>query len=558
MPAKKKKAKKKIEKDKTAEQPQVDMALAAKFLISMSAIVNNSLRHYWLSSSDAAEYTTECFRMLTGLFKTCDRIVLRIINGILMINGNPVEDKSAVLRMLVGHLSDLEIDNFNLISDLSEEDFSKFLEIISAQPAEIKQLGEFTSLLEQFGVKNIETKRMIYREVMEEEMVVSRDDFEKAGKGDGPGETDAGNILAFLKGDVSVTDENMAQKVQETASDPARMAELILRAADIRQEAADVEGGEGLVDFVVGCLRRTCNGMSQASSFKTQKGKKKITRDLVLLEEEVLNRMREMSSEWDDEDLSAITAVTEEMTDEIKMDAAVDEYVTKLSASQASEQNILNFVKSEKGAVEGESKLQQKLADRGLSMAGWQELVVKSGGGEGGAGLGPGAGPGPGGGGFGSGHIIEAIAHLDTLLNSMEKEFTRSDKPALDSNAQKLLDVLKDVSKEVKSLALGTDRKIQSLIEGLRADDETIRATEEAARTAGKEIMLTRKQVLSIIAGITKEIAEPLDLIKTSLDMINSKALGGNADLQSTAISLAEENAQIIKKLLDRLNRISG
>lgn len=547
-----KKKKEKKEKDKTAPQPEIDMSQAGRFAVSMAIILNNCLKHYWLSQADAKAAVSECFGLLSGILETCEQIAIRIINRVFMINGNVVEAKSRTMQMFVDHLLGLEIDNFTLTQGISREDFVKLLEIFEARPTEIKQFGGFRALLEKFEIKNVQTKKMIYREVAEEETVVSKNDLEKSERARGHVEEVTGSIVAFLKGDVSVKDENVAKRVQETASDPARMAELILQAAEIRQKSADVEKGENLVDFVVGCLRRTYEGMTQDSSFKTQKGKKKITRDLILLEEEVLNRMREMSADWDEEDLSAISAATEEMTDEVKIDALADEYMTKFSATQASEQKILNFIKSEGVESGGESKLQKKLADRGLSISGWRELVVKSE-----AAQGAGGGPGPGGG-FGPGHIVEAIAHLDTLLDNMEKEFAKSDKPAQEDNAQKLLDVLRDVSREIKALTMGTDRKIQNLIENLRADDEIVGIAEKEAQAAGKDFLLTRKQMLDIIAEIVREITEPLELIKSSLDMVNSKVLGGNAELQSSVVRLATDNALIIKMLLDNMKRISA
>lgn len=559
----------KKEKKDTKEEPAVDMQMAQVLTEAIADIMNNTIHNYWLSARDAKSATAECFKTLQSFFKVHIKLAYRIFDGALMVNGSALREKSHNIEIFIKHLTILEIDNFTLFPSVSEKEFFDLLEILEAQPFELEQLGGFASCLEKFKIENIETKKLIFKEVSEEEVVVSKD-MVGSGKedGDGTGEEKIGSILAFLKGDIPTDDKNAIKNIQETANDSAKMAELILQAAEVRQSQANLEGGESMVDFVVGCLRRTYDGMTQDKSAKTKMGKKRITKNLMLLEEDILERMRNMSMEWDEEDLQAIVDATQEMTDELKIDTLADDFMSKRNATEESEQRMLEYVQSM--GIDNVDKLKQKLAERGFNANEWQQLVIQKGLGAGDGqgigeeGMGPGEGgtPGPGeglgggmGAGFALGSLIEAIGHLDVLLGNMEEDVKETNEQARQGNSGKLVDVLEDVTGQVRELSLGTGEKIQHLIDNIQADADAVDAAENMA---GSDLKVTRKQILHNLVAIIREIVEPLEVIKASLDMIKSQTMGGLNDNQNAALKLAVENADIIEQLLKKLERITA
>lgn len=538
------------------------MVQTRRLFWNIAVILVNTIRHYWLSPTDANSATHACYEQLAVLLKTCDQISVRIINDQLVINGNNVEDDPTTIGPFVNHLISAGIDNFTIHAGVTPDEFQKFITLATSQPDQIKSEGGFVAMLEKNQVKGITSKKMIFREIADEEVVVSKKDMEAAARG-GPAadKTGGGNILAFLKGHVDESKEQADETARQIASDPERMAELILQAAEIRQREGDGAIGETLADFVVGCIKRAYKGVRKSDIFQTQKGKKKIAKDLIILEEAILKRMREMTQgAWNEEDLEAISKATEEITDEVKIDAVTDEYMTKVTAIDEVEEKILEEIR--KGGVIAESRIQQKLFEKGLSLGGWQELVIKSGpGGTGGPGQGGGSSGGTGGGGadgIGPGHIIDAIEHLDHLLDHMEKQFEETKEPPPQGEGTKMIEILENVSKDIRQLTQGTSTKIAELVESLKTDSPAVTAAEAMAAQAGKPITTTRQGLLEAISRILVEINEPLDLIKTSLDMMNSKVFAGNVEMQTNVLRVMGENAEIIKALIGDLRMISG
>jgi hypothetical protein len=545
--ARKPKEDKKPKKDKFTPPPEIDVAEGSRLIDNISVILKNSIFHYWLSPSDATSAINECYKGLEALLKTCEQMTVRVVNGILMINGQTVETKSSEMQTFIDHLTSLKIDNFSISEGATKEEFAALFEIFCSQPFEMAQLGGFQAVLEKFQLKHVDTKKLIFREIDEEETVVLKTDLGGRGEGKGGGgsEGSVGGILAFLKGDIPASDEKVAQAVKELASDPEKMAGLILQAAEI-QKAASVEGGETLVDFVIGCLRRTYEGASKNPDYATQKGKKKLSKDLILVEEQLLKRMREMSApDWDEEDLEAITETADDLTEEIKIDALADEYMAKVSATEAIENNILDIIKSESGSA-GQTAIEKKLMDRGLGVSGWQGLMIKSGVSKG------------EGGGFMPGSVLQAIEHLDTLLDTMEKEFAKNGEPPAESEAQKVLNILEDVSKQIRHLSVKTGMKIQELVEGLKSDADAAMAIEKQAREGGKILALTRHQAFETVAEILREISEPIELIESAINMLNSQIFEDNLEQKANVMRIVSENTELVKALVEKLRAIAS
>jgi len=532
------------------QEPEIDLHRAGRLLQEIAVIVNNTVKHYWLSQDDAESDMADCYKTLVELLHTCPQMTVRILGSVPTVNGKPLELKDSLLDSLFAQLKLLSIDNFYVVEGVTSIEFNKFCDIISAKPDELKQLGGFSEVLDKFESKNIRTKKLIFHEIADAQVVISKDEFEKMGNGEGEGEGKAtvGDILAFLKGDVLLKDDKLAETVKETASDPERMAELILQAAEIR-EKADVQGGETMGEFIVGCLRRMKDAVVKDPSIKTKTGNKKAVRNFIMLEEEILKRMREMSAEdANADDIDAVESAIDDITDEVKIDALADEYVSKVEAVEDSRNRLMTFVKQQESKAETcETVLQKKFAEKGIRMPGWQGMIIKSGGG---------GQEGPGGG-FSNPHIMDAISRLDALLDTMEREFSKMSKAQQDEDAKKMWNILEEVNGEVQRLTGHTGVMIGNLVDSIRSDENVVGAAEANARSGGKDISLTRKQVLSTISDVLRDISEPLELIMTSLDMMTSKTVSFSAQMQANVLSMAKDNANLIKNLLDGLRTIS-
>jgi hypothetical protein len=118
----------------------------------------------------------------------------------------------------------------------------------------------------------------------------------KTGKGGGGSGSGTGEILsikvnqivAFLKGEAGA---EITGEVKKMLSDPERLGQMIMEAANIRQTAISIHDGESPADIVVGCLRRTYGGLRKESEFQSAQGKVNLNKAMMLLEKNVLDKI---------------------------------------------------------------------------------------------------------------------------------------------------------------------------------------------------------------------------------------------------------------------------
>lgn len=551
---------------KDSKEPTLDLYMCRQFIGSMAAIISNSLRNYWLSRSDATDAMNECYKIAAGLIKEAGRIELKIINSQFIINDVKLELTGSNTVFFLSHLQELEVQNFTMTSETDQEDFVKLLEIFEARPHELEQLGGFVDFVTGCALKGITSRKVIIKEITEEDVVINK----KQLKSDtGTSGIDTANIVAFLKGQPGITQSDLPEDMAKTAADPARMAELIMQAVHIQQVETPIEGGETLVDFVVGCLRKTYSAMQSSKESRSKTGRKRITRNLLLLEEEIVRRMREMKEEWSEDDIDEITRTVNEMTDELMIDSIADEYVKQKQTIEKNEAQLLDYIKSKGFRNIEDITLKSRLMDKGLSLDGWNELVLKSGSRGSGFGSGPGSGAGgtesgedpvsvpvnmPGAAGLGS--LMDAISHLDTLLDSMDKQFTATSGETCSVQTDEALSAFTNVERQIDAAASDIRNGLNQLAEDIRHDADSAEQAEIYSGNNGRVLRRTRRELLSQISRIVQSITQPLCALATSLQMIESKSFGSVNTHQASIIRAARSNTERIKNLLEQLSSI--
>ncbi len=561
---------------------EVDPLEAKRLVQSMAIIINNSVKHYWFSRADAEEAILQCHTILAAILDKVDTLSFRVIEKKLLLNMHAVDEEGSAFESMIQHMMNLEIENFMIMRGILREHFVSLMEILEGTRDALIAGGGFAKVLETKQLKNIIMRKVILQEVTEEEVVVDKTDLEGVGPGNGSGSeqgsgaVDTANILAFLKGEAAGQNIEITDKVQNMVSDAEKMAEMIMQAANIGQTDKPVENPETLIDFVVGCLKRTHDAMTAGKAATTKAGRKRITKNLLLIEEEILKRMREMSTQWTEEDLAAITDAVEEMTDEIKIDAIVEEYVDKRRAIEKSEEQLLDYIRSKGVNNISDINLQKKLSERGIGIDGWRELVFKSGAGTAGDGTqGAGVSAGQGGSGSGGGmvesvlpvipsiggmmgQVLDAINHLGNLLDTMEKQFEKDDEAVRQKNSEALVQAFVKVNTTVAGLVADAGVKIEELLAGINSDKGSVLEIEDNALKSGISLKYTRGQVLSMVAFIVHQLSEPLALVSSSIDMVVSKSLGGVSAGQKQILILAQDNIRKISSLLESLEKMGA
>lgn len=528
----------------TSDGPQ-EVREAGKLIRSFGLILSNSFL-YGVAHGVTVKALEDGFETVTRCLAECPEITIQITDeSTVLVNEGAVEQKNPLMRNFVTRLSALGVNTFSLIQGLTHETFVHLVEVFNAKPEEIKQLGGFAATITSFGLENIRAKTVTYQKVAEDEVVVDKGAVKIGGE---LGSAEAEAVISFLggTGPGSGDDSGVVKAMAGVASSPSKLGDLILKAADAREEASatgeasgddDQDEGKQFTDFVVDTMHKAFDGLSHAPSMKTQKAKKALIKTLRGLESEILTKLREARGVVDEVEAKKVTDAIELMEEDLTIDELASAYAKKVSAIEANEKRLLRFIKS-KGldGVEG-TDLRERFMDGGISPEGWSELLSKSGLDATGA--------------AGSGGGIAAVGHLAMLLAEMEKDVGSG------VAEDQLAGVLDGVHEEVRKMVVKTERKILDLVESVKeaadgVDDETP-GPEAAAKRA-----MSRKRMLEVLAEIAQELCQPLAVINCSIDMIKGGGMGDINDQQKDMLGLASESGVKLGTLIDRLTEISG
>jgi hypothetical protein len=470
----------------------------------------------------------QAFTTISSVFEQTSEVTISLSeDGGLAVNNETTETKNPLSRMFVSRMTDLQLTTFSLKKGLSVDEFIKLIEVMNTKGDAIKAAGGFMAVLAANGIQSAQSKTITYMAVADDQAVVEKDKL-KAGSGEM-----ADRIMAFLKGDVDSSDPETARALTDAAGDPNKLADLIMNAAEVRRDKAGPEAGETKEAPVVECLRKTFELLQEDPSSKTQKGKKAAQKTLTLLEKDLTERLR---AEGQEGAAQALSAAVEEMQDELEIDSLAGEYMKKREAIDSNEKRILRFIKS-KGLDKIEfSDLKDRLLAGGLSSGGWRELLLKSG--------------AMSTGGVSDKHL-QTIGRLAMLVDKMHQTVHGDDKESATDAVQQ---ILQEVRSEVESLVNQTEKKMQSIVSDVQADQ----ADDKDGNKPDREKRMPRKKLFELLAEIGQEICQPLSVINASVDMINGGMAGAVTDLQKEMLGLVAESAVRLNSIASKLVEIAG
>ncbi|MGD9873806.1 MAG: hypothetical protein AB7T27_06005 [Kiritimatiellia bacterium] len=499
------------------------VAEVQELLRLMGMFINNA-NLYGPQHALTAKSGDQCYNYLVPLQAKYPRINFSFSENKLLIDGGAVDLSNPFVRNMVGKLASLKIAGFSLIKGMPKMEFYKLLALIISGSSGIED-----------GLEHVEAERITYQQVTEQEVVVDKDAVEHA---DELNEkiNRVQQIMAILKGEVPPDSPEAREALRETATDADQLANLIMDAAAIRQATSSVAAGESLADIVVGCLRRSFDGLMADPNANSQKGKKTIKKTMLLLEKNILDRLHALSAgnEADEQ----VHSEVEEMVDEVEIDALTDEYMKKRLAVEKSEERLMRYMKK-KGPDELEAAgLRDKLTEAGLDQDGWKELVVKSGAeGKGGGGEG---GEGEAG---GTGMLTLLLTQLTELMASAE------------ITPEKVDQQVAGIDKEVESIASGTENKIDELAQKIESERENLQHPEKHSK---EELTKNHADMMELLAEIVQELCQPVAATNCAVSMLLSGHIGDISEVQRHMLDVAQRCGERLDTLLARLVEIVG
>ena len=93
----------------------------------------------------------------------------------ILIEGEPLDEKNAIIRENMQFLRKSNIENLTFISGISEQELTDFIKIMLMDAAKIKAAGDIIKLLSDYGIEHIKTNQFSYIKVKQgEELVIGK------------------------------------------------------------------------------------------------------------------------------------------------------------------------------------------------------------------------------------------------------------------------------------------------------------------------------------------------------------------------------------------------
>jgi len=457
---------------------------------------------------------------LTQFMKFHGALNITVNEMTLLLNGIGAPDLPPT-RNLVTRLSKLNLLSFTIMPGFPLEEYRALFTALIVTPRGADTLKDPAELVKSLGFQHVEAKSFSYRLVSEDENGAPTGVPLAEGTGS-PAGPDLDNILAFLKDDAAVNPERSMDDIRRLASDTEKLAELVLKAVEIRTTGANLTEGESLTDLVVGCIRKVVAPILKDPSVKTQKGRKHIRRSLMLLEKALLSRIQTLAG---DQAAHATQEMMDEIAEDLDLDSVMSKYVKDRRAAEKSVEKMRRLVEQAGNDPEQLEDLRRDLVKQGLTQDGWDELRVsrepKP------IGIGP----------DGSGDAVAEIKALTLLLARLGETINAPGTTPGDA-APGLRSLIAEAEAHMASLSSLTEKKITEL------------------HVKGNQ--MSRRQLIEFVAEIAQEITQPLTVITGTIALVRSQRTGPLNEAQGELLSMVTESGSRMAHLLDSLMKIAG
>lgn len=456
------------------------------------------------------------FDSLQEALKDRESIAIGSFNGSLTLDNEPITAREIPIRTLEKRLIAMKVSHLTLHDGLSREELKQLLAALCA-PSDI----EMKETLSQSGLEHIELEDVKY--------VILRDGEKKTGKGGGAEPVEippaqVSQIIAFLKG--SASDKESANGLKKAISDPEKLGQMIMEAAAIRQAGVDIHDGESLADIVIGCLRRTYSGLRKEREFKSIRGKANLTKAMMLLEKNVLDKIHKALGEEHPKIDKRIFDAIREMEEEHEFEILTAHYFTQRQRLEKSETQIVNMIRASDA-----QKVKQQLEGSELPPKDWQRLMVQ-------------AGKGSEGGGEGSALPGLDMSALAVVLEKLE------DLMQIDHRGpEQVRTELEETKGRLQTYTDQIELRIQELEGQVRLDDSKAATVEDHA---GK---LDRDELIKKVSELTLALVQPLTVINASVEAAMRQV---EEETRKDLLDLAHVSGKRMQSLARRLMILVG
>jgi len=465
--------------------------------------------------------------VLAGFIERHGPIHFSVAEGDLLVNGLSATEAS-LAGSLAGRLTKLSLLSFVIEPGFSREEQQKLFTVLLSAPTQSGATRNGADLVTALGFEHMQAKTFAYRRV-DESVIPVPDEIKPAPEvtPPSPPAPNLDGVLAFLKDDATAEDPRAAEDIRQLASDSEKLAELILRAVEVRARMSNLAEGEPLTDLIVGCIGKVVGQVATDPAIKTQKGRKQVKRSLLVLEKALLERLHAFAGK---DAVKAAERVIEAAAEELDVDALTSKFIKSKQAADESAGKLRRVLERTGNDPAQAEELRERLMEQGLTPEGWRELKIDA--------------KAAGSGGEGQGTETGGIKTLALLLARFGETIDQSVSAPPGPPAPETKSLIDDVGRQLSAMAEATEQKIVSL-KAMLAGADTARP-------------LPRKLLMETLAEIAQEINQPLAVITGTIAMIRSQRSGPLNETQGEILSMAAASADRMGHLVSCLTRIAG
>lgn len=516
---------------------------------------------YGMNHPSVAGPLKDAYQALSDALNQDGRVLLGLFHKTLTVNDKMVSEYTVHLRALERRFIALNVPHLAFCSGMSLDELRQLVDALCQSGGAAGK-----SIMDQLADANLDHIRADHVEYVaqhEGERLVGEDEEDSEasegtggetagqdeGKGDGKEEAEEPppsiqieQIMAFLKGGPSEQDPP-SDDLKNMLSDPEKLGQLIMESVSIRQSVQSLDNSESLADIVIGCLRRTYDGLSEQKKYKSAAGKASLHKAMLLLEKTVVDKIRNATGEEQPEVDEQILEALREAEEQRQVEILAARYAEQHKKITKAEMDILKYVRKH-----GEDKARVLLESSPVPEQEWNRLMVQSrtgpadGSAEGGD---PGADGDEGGGGEGRGDNIDMGA-LAIVLDKLETIMDLDNMPP---------ELIKSAVEEVRENVEEATQQVETQIGKLEAQVEQ-HETEKTLPPDQRKSKKSRADLLLEISQLALKLSQPLTVITVSIDALLQDSTP--PDLHKDMLELAKESGACMKKLMKRLTALVG
>ncbi len=490
----------------------------------------------------------ETYRTLEALLKTEKKVTLGLFNQTLTVNDKMVAEYTVHLRALERRFVALNIPHLILRRGITIDELRQLTELLCTGGSQTAQ--SLKDKLDQAGLSHVKAEQVDYVAQHEGERLVGKNeepgegtggdraaDSQDDAEGDTPKHKKEGNeapapiridqIMAFLKGDIPAEDAP-EKDMQKLLSDPEKLGQLIMESVSIRQSVQSLDAGESLADIVIGCLRRTYEGLNSQKKHRSARGKASLNKAMLLLEKTVVDKIRDSVGGDHPEIDAQIRSALREAEERRHVEILAARYAEQRKKTTKAETEIIRCAQEH-----GEEKTRAALEEFGVTEQDWTRLMVQTRPAE------TAGGPAGGASAIDMNALAIVLDKLETImdLENIPPEIVKS--------------AVEEVRTNIEHATSAVEKQIAKIEKQMSRQEAGSRQTSDP-----EEQREQRADTLLEISHLALKLFQPLTVITASVEAALKQT--DRPELQTELLELAHESGEIMKKLMKRMSRLTG